>query len=40
MLANIPGARIYENRCLEMGWFTVRAAAQEKLPDFLEGLPE
>ncbi len=40
MLADIHGAHVYENRYVEMGLFPVRAEAQEKVPDFLEGLPE
>lgn len=40
LLADILGARVYENEYTEMGWFPVRAAAQEKKPEFLKGLPE
>ncbi|MGB9941089.1 type 1 glutamine amidotransferase [Methanosarcina sp.] len=40
MLADILGARVYENRYMEMGWFPVRASGGENKPEFLEGLPE
>ena len=40
LLADILGARVYENRHMEMGWFPVRAAGGENKPEFLEGLPD
>lgn len=40
LLADILGARVYENPHIEMGWFPVRASGGEKKPEFLEGLPE
>ncbi|RXA19869.1 amidotransferase [Methanosarcina sp. MSH10X1] len=40
LLADILGARIYENRYIEMGWFPVRASGGENKPEFLEGLPD
>ena len=41
MLADILGARVYENKYMEMGWFPIRAISRtEKEPDFLKGLPE
>lgn len=40
LLADILGARVYENPYIEMGWFPVRASGGEKKPEFLEGLPE
>jgi len=40
LLADILGARVYDNKNMEMGWFPVRAATQESKPDFLKGLPE
>lgn len=40
LLADVLGARVYENRHKEMGWFPIRAAAVENKPDFLNWLPE
>ncbi|MDM7920030.1 MAG: type 1 glutamine amidotransferase, partial [Methanosarcina sp.] len=40
LLADVLGARVYENGHREMGWFPVRAAAKENKPEFLKGLPE
>jgi GMP synthase-like glutamine amidotransferase len=41
MLADLLGARVYENRHREMGWFPIKAAqAEENKPEFLKGLPE
>lgn len=40
LLADILGARVYENSHIEMGWFPVSAAAGENKPEFLEGLPD
>jgi GMP synthase-like glutamine amidotransferase len=40
LLADILGARVYENRQMEMGWFPVRASGYENKPEFLEGLPD
>ncbi len=40
LLADILGARVYENPYTEMGWFPVRASGGENKPEFLEGLPE
>lgn len=40
LLADVLGARVYENRHREMGWFPIRAAATENNPEFLKGLPE
>lgn len=40
MLADVLGARVYENRHREMGWFPVRAIAAESKPEILKGLPE
>ena len=40
LLADILGARVYENRQMEMGWFPVRAVGGENKPEFLEGLPD
>ena len=40
MLTDILDARVYENRYVEMGLFPVKAEAQERVLDFLEGLPE
>ncbi len=40
LLADTLGARVYDNKYMEMGWFPIRAAIQESKPDFLKGLPE
>jgi GMP synthase-like glutamine amidotransferase len=40
MLADILGARVYENRYIEVGWFPVRAPNTGDKPQFMEGLPE
>jgi GMP synthase-like glutamine amidotransferase len=40
MLADILGARVYNNRYMEMGWFPVKTTAQEKEIDLLKGLPD
>ncbi|AKB56825.1 type 1 glutamine amidotransferase [Methanosarcina barkeri] len=40
LLADILGARVYENRHVEMGWFPVRASGGENKPEFFEGLPD
>ena len=40
LLADILGARVYENRHMEMGWFPVSASGEENKPEFLEGLPD
>src|SRR5664280_716271 len=38
LLADILGARVYENKYMEMGWFPVRAAKRDRETDFLKGL--
>lgn len=40
LLADILGARVYENSYLEMGWFPVKAPGGENKLGFLEGLPD
>lgn len=40
LLADVLGARIYENRHMEMGWFPVRAHDGENKPEFLKELPD
>ena len=40
LLADVLGSRVYENKYMEMGWFPIRATADENKPDFLKGLPE
>ena len=40
LLADVFGARVYENRHMEMGWFPVRASGGENTAEFLEGLPD
>jgi len=41
LLADVLGARVYENEHREMGWFPVKAVrTEENKPEFLEGLPE
>jgi GMP synthase-like glutamine amidotransferase len=40
LLADVLGARVYENRHMEMGWFPVRAVGDENKPEFLKGLPD
>jgi GMP synthase-like glutamine amidotransferase len=40
LLADILGARVYENRYREMGWFPVCSVAMENKPEILKGLPE
>lgn len=40
LLADVLGARVYENRHMEMGWFPVRAVRDENKPEFLKGLPD
>lgn len=40
LLADILGARVYENRHMEMGWFPVKAPGGENKPEFHEGLPD
>jgi GMP synthase-like glutamine amidotransferase len=40
LLADILGARVYENPHMEMGWFPVSASGGKNKPEFLEGLPE
>ncbi|KKH45460.1 type 1 glutamine amidotransferase [Methanosarcina sp. 1.H.A.2.2] len=41
LLADVLGARVYENGHREMGWFPVKAVRTEgNKPEFLEGLPE
>jgi hypothetical protein len=38
LLADILGARVYENPHMEMGWFPVSASGGKNKPEFLEGL--
>ncbi len=40
LLADFLGARVYENRYIEMGWFPVGTSGGENKSGFLEGLPE
>lgn len=40
LLADVLGARVYENRHMEMGWFPIWATEKENKPEFLKGLPE
>jgi len=40
LLADVLGARIYENKYMEMGWFPIRETTEGKESDFLKGLPE
>jgi GMP synthase-like glutamine amidotransferase len=49
LLADILGARVYENKYMEMGWFPIKAVSkaasqrgksQEVETEFLKGLPE
>lgn len=40
LLADVLGARVYENSNKEMGWFPIKTAAVENKPEFLNGLPE
>ena len=40
LLADVLGARVYENGHMEMGWFPIKAAAVENKPEFFKGLPE
>lgn len=40
LLADVLGARVYENRHREMGWFPIRAATTESRPELLKWLPE
>ncbi len=40
LLADVLGARVYENRYMEMGWFPVRAVGDENKPEFLKGLSD
>lgn len=40
LLADILGARVYENKYMEMGWFPVRAAKRDRETDFLKGQPD
>jgi len=41
LLADVLGARVYENENREMGWYPVKAVlAEENKPEFLKGLPE
>lgn len=41
LLADVLGARVYENGHREMGWFPVKAVrTEENKPEFLKGLPE
>jgi GMP synthase-like glutamine amidotransferase len=40
LLADVLGARVYENRHMEMGWFPVRAVGDENKPEYLKGLPD
>lgn len=40
LLADVLGARVYENGHREMGWFPIRAATLENKPEFLKRLPE
>ncbi len=40
LLADILGARVYENLHVEMGWFPIRASRGENKPEFLKGLPD
>ncbi|KKG18186.1 amidotransferase [Methanosarcina sp. 2.H.T.1A.6] len=41
LLADVLGARVYENGHKEMGWFPVKLVrTEENEPEFLKGLPE
>ena len=41
LLADVLGARVYENKHREMGWYPVKAVrTEENKPEFLRGLPE
>ncbi len=40
LLADVLGARVFENGNREMGWFPIRSAPVEQKAEFLEGLPE
>lgn len=41
LLADVLGARVYENENREMGWFSIKAVrTEENKPEFLRGLPE
>ncbi len=41
LLADVLGARVYENGHREMGWFPVKVVlTEENKPEFLKGLPE
>ncbi len=41
LLADVLGARVYENVNREMGWYPVKAVrTEENKPEFLKGLPE
>ncbi|HIH75206.1 MAG TPA: amidotransferase [Methanosarcina sp.] len=40
LLADVLGARVYDNRCREMGWFPIKAAVAGNKLEFLKGLPE
>ncbi|MHC1757738.1 MAG: type 1 glutamine amidotransferase [Methanosarcina sp.] len=41
LLADLLGARVYENGHREMGWFPIKAVrTEENKPEFLKGLPE
>ncbi|WP_440948147.1 type 1 glutamine amidotransferase [Methanosarcina sp. T3] len=41
LLADVLGARVYENGNREMGWFLLKAVrTEENKPEFLKGLPE
>ncbi|TFH03235.1 MAG: amidotransferase [Methanosarcina sp.] len=41
LLADVLGARVYENGHREMGWFSIKAVrTEENKPEFLKGLPE
>lgn len=40
LLADVLGARVYENRHMEMGWSPIRATGDENKPEFLKGLPD
>lgn len=40
LLADVLGARVYENGHREMGWFPVKVAVVENKPEFIKGMPE
>ncbi len=40
LLADVLGAKVFENGNREMGWFSIRPAPAENKPEFLKELPE